>query len=209
MAVVHNGLDFSEWRPSERRQNEIICVGRAAPEKGIKEAAEAVISLLGRQPSWSARFILSESQRFPGYLRAVLETLRSASDRITVELNKTLPEVRERLQKAAIAIVPSRWDEPFGRTALEAHAAGCAVISSGTGGLKEVSGSHAIYLPQGFAAQDIVDCLERLVGDEEMRTRLAREGRAYCMQKFALTNISGNADLFYEQTVERLKTKAA
>ena len=34
-------------------------------------------------------------------------------------------------------VVPSRWEEPFGRTAMEGAANGCATIISNRGGLKE------------------------------------------------------------------------
>ena len=34
-------------------------------------------------------------------------------------------------------VVCSRWEEPFGRTSLEASSAGCAVIISNRGGLPE------------------------------------------------------------------------
>jgi len=40
-------------------------------------------------------------------------------------------------KKTSIAVVCSRWDEPFGRTSLEAAANGCAVIISNRGGLPE------------------------------------------------------------------------
>lgn len=209
MAVVYNGLDFGEWRPANIRRNEIVCVGRAAPEKGIKEASEAVVSVLRDQPSWSARFILSETQRFPDYLQDVIATLQPVADRVTVETNQTLPVVRERLESAAIALVPSKWEEPFGRTALEAHAAGCAVISSGTGGLREVSGDNAMFLPVPFSGRDIADQLSTLIGDEGRRLRLAQNGRDYCMRKFAVETISDSADGFYEQTVGRVRVKAA
>jgi glycosyltransferase involved in cell wall biosynthesis len=182
MVVVYNGLDFREWHPAPARRNEIICVGRAAPEKGIKEAADAVVSILDAKPTWSGRFILSESQRFPEYLRDVIAALRPVAQRVTLELNQTLPVVKRHLEEAAIAIVPSKWEEPFGRTALEAHAAGCAVISSGTGGLREVSGDNAIYLPTNFTARDIVPPLKTLIEDEVKRMRLAHEGRRYCMK---------------------------
>lgn len=199
MDVVYNGLEFKDWHPKDARRPEIICVGRAAPEKGIQEAAEAVVDILGREPSWSARFILSETQRFPDYLQNVLATLRPVADRATVEVNQTLAVVRERLEEAAIALVPSRWEEPFGRTALEAHAAGCAVISSGTGGLREVSGDCALFLPVGFSAADIADRVSTLIGDRAMMNRLAQDGRTYCMKKFALETISASADNFYER----------
>ena len=40
-------------------------------------------------------------------------------------------------KKTSIAVVCSRWDEPFGRTSLEASANGCAVIITNKGGLPE------------------------------------------------------------------------
>ncbi|MFT3733160.1 MAG: glycosyltransferase family 4 protein [Hyphomicrobium sp.] len=209
MAVVYNGLDFRQWNADGPRRNEIICVGRAAPEKGIKEAAEAVVSVLKTEPSWSARFVLSESHRFANYLRLVTETLQPLADRVSIELDQTLPVVRRRLEEAAIAIVPSRWEEPFGRTALEAHAAGCAVISSGTGGLKEVSGGHAVLLPERFTAGDIAEKLNALIGDGAKREAIAREGRAYCERRFALDEISASADRFYEQICKQVPRKAA
>ena len=38
--------------------------------------------------------------------------------------------------KSSISVVPSRWEEPFGRTAMESAAYGCATITSSRG-LKE------------------------------------------------------------------------
>ena len=40
-------------------------------------------------------------------------------------------------KKTSIAVVCSRWEEPFGRTSLEASANGCAVIITNRGGLPE------------------------------------------------------------------------
>ena len=47
--------------------------------------------------------------------------------------------------KTSISIVPSRWEEPFGRTALEASSRGCATIISNKGGLPETT-NQAIIL---------------------------------------------------------------
>ena len=43
------------------------------------------------------------------------------------------------LKYSEIAVVPSRWDEPFGRTALESSSRGCATIISNRGGLPETT----------------------------------------------------------------------
>ena len=42
-------------------------------------------------------------------------------------------------KKTSIAVACSRWEEPFGRTSLEASANGCAVIITNKGGLPETS----------------------------------------------------------------------
>ena len=41
------------------------------------------------------------------------------------------------LFKSSISVVPSKWQEPFGRTAMESAAYGCATITSNNGGLPE------------------------------------------------------------------------
>ena len=46
-------------------------------------------------------------------------------------------KVLEIYKKTSIAVVCSRWEEPFGRTSLEASSNGCAVIISNKGGLPE------------------------------------------------------------------------
>jgi glycosyltransferase involved in cell wall biosynthesis len=197
-SVVYNGLDFSQWRPSKQKLDEIICVGRAAPEKGIKEAALAVANILKEQPGWRARFILSEPDRFPAYLEETLAVIRPLGGRVTVELSQTLAAVRERYQNAAVAIIPSKWAEPFGRTALEAHASGCAVISSGTGGLFEICPEQTLMLPPNFTSDDIAGHLRTLILDRELRTHMAEAARKHCAEKFALAEVARAADDFYE-----------
>ena len=50
-----------------------------------------------------------------------------------------------RHMKNGISVVPSHWEEPFGRTSLEAASRGCATILSRKGGLVETI-PYGIYL---------------------------------------------------------------
>ncbi|HUE27642.1 MAG TPA: glycosyltransferase, partial [Solirubrobacteraceae bacterium] len=45
---------------------------------------------------------------------------------------------------AAVALVPSRWEEPLGYAVLEAHAAGVPALASGRGGLPELVSRDAL-----------------------------------------------------------------
>jgi glycosyltransferase involved in cell wall biosynthesis len=197
-AVVHNGLDFSTWSAAADRKLEILCVGRSAPEKGILEAARAVGRLLEMRPDWRARFILSEPHCHPDYHRRVVEAL-GTGERRTIETNQSFEFVKHCAERAAIAIIASKWQEPFGRTALEAHAGGCAVISSGTGGLREISGPYARYL--GAVQEDSIrEATLELMDDSAKRQELARAGHLH-VQKFSAQEISQQLDAFCESIV--------
>jgi UDP-glucose:(glucosyl)LPS alpha-1,2-glucosyltransferase len=74
-------------------------------------------------------------------------------------------------------IVPSRWNEPFGLTALEAIACGAPLIVSPRGGLPEVAGDAALYADPDDPAQ-IATAILRLANDPEQRATLSDAGRA-------------------------------
>jgi len=173
--VVPNGLDFTEWTPHAERNKEILFVGRCAPEKGVLEAVVAIITVLERFPGWHARFMLSNVESHPDYFNRLRELLAGWGHRIMLQAQVPFAEVKAACERAAIALVPSKWQEPFGRTALEAHAGGAALISSGTGGLSEISGDTALMLPS-VAPQAIASSIQRLIEHPELRQRLALEG---------------------------------
>ena len=47
-------------------------------------------------------------------------------------------------KKSSISVVCSRWQEPFGRTAMESACYGCATITSNRGGLPETFNNNLI-----------------------------------------------------------------
>jgi glycosyltransferase involved in cell wall biosynthesis len=207
-AVVPNGLDFGAWNPQQNRVPEILCAGRAAPEKGVKEAAAAVANVLNQHRDWRGRFILSEIDTHPEYFQEILDQLRQLSERISLDVEQPWSFVKAKCEEAAIAVVPSKWDEPFGRTALEGHAGGCAVVSSGTGGLAEISENNAMMLPRDFAAEDIAKALDTLVRDDGLRSRLAQAGRERAGRIYSIATVSARADNFYDDALRQFSRPA-
>ena len=98
--------------------------------------------------------------------------------------------------------------EALGLTALEAHAAGCALVSSGRGGLREASGDHALYVevdgPDPLAA-----ALERLITDPETRLALARSGQAFVAQVHAPEARAAQLDRLREAWTEQARRRRA
>jgi glycosyltransferase involved in cell wall biosynthesis len=73
-----------------------------------------------------------------------------------------------------VVVVPSRWDEPLARTAIEGLAAGCAVLAYATGGLPEVLSGRGLLIGQPDAGA-LAAALERLIADDALRARLQHQ----------------------------------
>src|SRR5579859_4232843 len=86
------------------------------------------------------------------------------------------PQVLEAMTRAGIVIVPSRWNEPFGLTALEALACGAPLIVAPRGGLPEVAGDAAVYANPD-KPEEIAAAITALVMDPARRQALSAAGR--------------------------------
>ena len=173
--VAPNGVDCAEWRPTAERESLALVVGRATPEKGLLEAAEALAVVLPAHPEWSAAFVVAGAERGADYLTRLREALAPLTGRARVLTDIAFAEVKALNEKAAIALVPSKWREPFGRTCLEALAGGAALITSGSGGLKEIAGEAALYVPDAAPA-GLAEALRTLIADADLRRRLLAKG---------------------------------
>ena len=103
----------------------LLFVGRLQPEKGVRVALQAVADV------HAARLLVVGS----GPLE---DEVRAAGDRVEFLGERPHHEVLGLLARARAAIVPSTWDEPFGRVAMEALGCGTPVIVSSRGGLAEI-----------------------------------------------------------------------
>ena len=99
--------------------------------------------------------------------------------------------------KSDISVVCSRWDEPFGRTALEASSAGCAVIITDKGGLSEAS-PKAMKI-KSLTVKNIENSIEKLIKNESLKKSLQK--RIY--KHFYLTNnyISKKIDRYRDKLI--------
>ena len=113
----------------------IIFVGRLNHSKGYDIFSEAIQNILTEFPKWKA-FSVGDEER-----RTIYINHNQHKELGFLNHKKTL----NILNQSEISVVPSRWEEPFGRTALESASRGCATIISNKGGLKETT-DQAIVL---------------------------------------------------------------
>ena len=122
-------------RKKRSKKNQIIFVGKLNHSKGYDIYKDAIIKILNEFPEWYGVSIGDESRR------SIFVNHKNHNEYGFLNHKKTL----HFLDKSEIAVVPSRWEEPFGRVSLEATASGCATIISNRGGLLETS-NHTISI---------------------------------------------------------------
>ncbi len=148
--VLPNALDLSALParlPADAREKTILFAGRTVADKGADAFVRACAAVLPSLPGWRAE-IIGADRFWPGSTATPFErTLAEAAATAGVALRGYRPhaDVLQAMARAAIVVVPSRWAEPFGLTALEAMASGAALVCSRRGGLPEVAGEAAFY----------------------------------------------------------------
>jgi glycosyltransferase involved in cell wall biosynthesis len=171
----------------------IVFVGRMVPNKGVLELAEALARVLPNHPSWRAHLIGARwfgSGEAPTEYETAVQRAAAACPRIEMLGFRPNDEVVAYLRRAAIAAVPSNWDDPFPRTAVEALSEGCALICSRRGGLPEL-GARARFLPE-VTTDAVAAALEDLISNDGERQRLQKI--AWDDYPFSLRQTAGEWD---------------
>lgn len=176
--TIYNGLAAPESLPEKSKQ--IAFVGRLKPEKGAKEFVEGLLPVLKKNPDWKG-VIIGASRHRPDadvtdYEKHIHALLADCGGRIELSGFCDHETTLRMLAESEIAVIPSIWNEPFGRTALEAMACGCATVSSVRGGLREVVGD-AVYPLQTVNGKAIAEALNRLIASAESRKKLQMQAR--------------------------------
>ena len=79
------------------------------------------------------------------------------------------PDVATIYSMSHVVIIPSQWEEPFGRVALEAMLSNVPVVASRTGGLPESVGEGGILIDDFANADRWVEAIETLRSGRERR----------------------------------------
>jgi glycosyltransferase involved in cell wall biosynthesis len=195
--VLPNPIDLAalpEPRPPQERAEEVLFAGRVVADKGADAFVLACGAALPRLPGWRAAMVGADRFGPNSPETAFIRDLRPRAARAGVTMRGYRPhdDVMAAMRRAAIVVVPSRWQEPFGLTALEAMASGAALVCSARGGLPEVAGDAALYADPD-RPETIVDAIVALAHDPARRAALGRAGRARA-RRFALPPIAARLD---------------
>ncbi|MSP00219.1 MAG: glycosyltransferase [Acetobacteraceae bacterium] len=176
--LLHNCLDLAAIPAPMARDNTILFAGRVVHDKAPDAFIRACAKALPALPGWRAEIIgadgMSATSRETDFVRQV--QVMAAAAGVHMAGYRDHPLVLEAMSRAAIVVVPSRWNEPFGLTALEAIACGAPLIVSPRGGLPEVAGDAAVYANPDDPGE-VAAAILALAGDPARRAMLSSAGR--------------------------------
>ena len=155
------------------KSNLIVFVGKLNYSKGYDIYKDAIIKILDKYENWKALSIGSESRRNIYINHKQHKELGFINHKKTLEI----------LDKSEIAVVPSRWEEPFGRVALEAAACGCATITSATGGLSETN-NYLININK-IDSEKLYSKIDLLIQNNNKRKELQKLSRQNIKHKIS------------------------
>jgi glycosyltransferase involved in cell wall biosynthesis len=155
------------------KKNKLITfVGKLNSAKGYDLFGGAILKILKKHGDWSALVVGDEPR----------EKLTFNHKNLNIVGFQEHKKVLKLLEKTSIAVACSRWEEPFGRTSLEASSRGCAVIISDKGGLKETI-TNGIILKKN-SIREIYSEIDHLIKNKKKLLYLQKKS----YENFYLTN---------------------
>ena len=145
---------------NKKKRNNIIFTGKLNSSKGYDIFLKSVIRILDKYPNWTATAVGNEPR----------EKFVDTHKRLKIIGWKRHKDILSLYNQSSISVVPSKWEEPFGRTSMESAAYGCATITSKNGGLTETFDNDLI-LPQ-CNSTELFKILEDLIRNKSLLKKI-------------------------------------
>ena len=182
----------------------VLFVGRLEARKGIVETLEAFNVLVETMPDVRLHIAGSDGDSHDGLTAESLGSIQSdeAASRTRFLGHVDGPDLFRAMGLATIVLAPSRW-EGFGNVALEARAAGSALIVTSGSGFDDFSTSEVdcLMVPPN-SPEELHAAVIRLLSDDVLRREIAARGalsvNSYSAAAIAPRVRRSTADLLFQ-----------
>ncbi len=188
LEVIHQSIDKEEV-DINKKEKLITFVGKLNSAKGYDLFGKAILRILDKHKDWKSIVIGDEPREKLIFKHRNLKVLGYQNHTRVLNIFK----------KTSIAVACSRWEEPFGRTSLEASSRGCAVIVSNRGGLPETITNGIIV--RNLNDKNLYNSINKLIKNNKQRKNLQKSS----LKNFYLTDeyICKKIDNYREKIVNQ------
>ena len=191
--IVHHGIIKSKKIKFNKKQKNILFVGKLNRAKGYHIFCEVAEKFKKIDPSWNFIAIGNEARKniFP-------------DKRIVKEIGyKKNSEVLKYYSKSEISIGNSVWNEPLGRIAIESSSRKCLPLISNKGGLEE--SKHIAIVLKKNTSLEIIKILKKFTSEKKLLRK--KQNLFYKNNNFDLKLISKKLDNIRDNTLSIINTK--
>jgi len=203
--VVLNGIDLDSFNRDdnvEKKPYRIITTASAdVPLKGMKFLIEAMTEIIDEIPA--AHLVVLGRAKKKGDIIKQISRL-NLEDKISFHSGLSQSEVVSLYSSSHICVIPSLY-EGFGFGAGEAMACELPLISTQSGGLREVIGQEAVVI-ESESSKAIVKAVKDLFSNKEKQLALSRAGRKRMEDEFNWIKAAKTYEEIYSKTIKEFHT---
>ena len=183
IAIILNGIDVEKFVPNEKGVNEgyrlITTASADIPLKGLKYLIKALPGIVENFPDTSLD-VIGKSPT-DSKIRQLIEEL-GLEEKIQFHSGISAEEIVNLYHVSTVAVIPSLY-EGFGFGAGEAMSCGVPLISTHSGGLRDVVEDCALKI-QPESVRDIQEAVIQLFQNPTQRRELSEKGRKRIEEHF-------------------------
>lgn len=196
-SVLYNGVPPHPEKPIsfEKKQHDVVFVGRFSPEKGADDLVDAIARLSRQGTSLAVAMVGGfESPGQESWLRGRVEELGIQG---LFTWHVQVPDPYEFIRRSRLLALPSHR-EGLARVLLEAMACRLPVVATRVGGIPEAvqDGVTGILFPVGDV-DALANGLGTLALDRSLNERLGEAGYQMIVSKFSPEAFARNLDAIY------------
>lgn len=209
LRVIPRGVDLAQFPFREAATPgsppwRIGLIGRITPLKGHDVAFQALHQLVQRGVPVRLCIIGDAPVDKPHLRRRLEELARSLGIADAVEWLGMRSDIPECLQTLDAVIAPSTYPESFGRSLMEAQAAGVPVVASRVGAFADlIRDGETGLLVSPRHPSDLAAAIRRLIEDPALRQRLIRRARQRVEETFTLERMVDQTLDVYQDCLAR------
>ncbi len=180
-----------------KKEKIIIFTGKLNSSKGYDVFGKAVLNILNKFNDWKAFAIGNERRENYNFRHKNFKVIDWLPHKKILDFYK----------RSSISVACSRWQEPFGRTAMESAAYGCATITTNRGGLGETFKNNLVL--ETLSSKSLENLISKIIRNNNLLKKIQKSNFNNVLHKidFLTYKIDNLKENFLTKKINYIRNK--